>query len=842
MMEPGTHGDQAAVAALHAMRQAAMAFARGEWAEADQWCRQVLAAHGDFFDALNLSGFIAAQMGRADEAAGLLGRAVAANPHDATAHINYGNVLKKLQRFEEALHSYERALKVRPDSAEAYNNRGNALQELKRFEDALDSYERALKVRPDFAEAHNNRGSALRSLGRFEEALGSCERALQIRPDYAEAYNNHGAVLQDLERYGDAVGSYERALQIRPHYAEAYNNRGDALQALNRFEDAVGSYARALQIRPDYAEAYINRGNALQELERYEDALDSYERALKVRPDLAEAYNNRGVALQCLQRFEDALDSYERALKVRPDYAEALTNRGNALQELMRFEDALDSYEQALKVRSDLAEAYSNRGSTLRELGRFETARDSYQRALTIDPDLDWLPGAWLRSKLQLCDWTDLDGKIAQLLTDVGRGKFSVAPFGLMAFCDSPVLQRQAAQLWVAKAFQHRTSSPTSAARARRPRIRLGYYSSNYGDHPVAHLAVGLFEEHDRRRFEVVAFSSGPLRADKMSDRLRAAFDRFVDIRGRSDRDVAQLSRDFGIDIAVDLMGFTAGARTGVFAERAAPIQANYLGYPGTMAAPFIDYLIADATVIPQTSRAHYTERIVYLPHCFQPNDRKRLIAEREFSREELGLPPDAFVFCSFNNTYKISAGIFGCWMRILGKLDGSVIWLASDNEAVQTNLRREASARGVSPERLIFAGRLPCAEDHLARHRSADLFLDTYPFNAHATASNALWAGLPVLTRIGDSYAARVASSLLNAVGLPELIATTQEQYEAIAVELASDPARLAELKEKLQRNRLTMPLFETARYARHLEDAFTQMYERRQAGLSPEHIYVAP
>jgi protein O-GlcNAc transferase len=874
MKEPGAHSDQVAVAILQAMQQAAMAFTRGEWAEAERCCRQVLAARGDYFDALNLSGFIAAQMGRTDEAASLLGRAVGANPGDPTAHINYGNVLKKLKRFEDALDSYERALKVRPDYPEAYNNRGNTLQELKRFEDALDSYDRALKVRPDYAEAYNNRGNALRELRRFEDALDSYEHALKIRPDYAEAYNNHGVTLQDLQRFQDALDSYGRALKVRPDYAEAYNNRGNTLQELKRFEDALDSYERALKIRPDYAEAHTNRGNALRELRRFEDALDSYERALKirpdyveahtnrgnalralrrfadalhsyecalkVRPDLAEAYNNRGVTLHDLQRFEDALDSYERALRIRPDYAEAHTNRGNAMRELGRFEDALDSYERALKVRPDLAEAHDNRGGALRELGRFEDALDSYERAMKIKPDLDWLYGAWVRAKLQLCDWADLDAKIAHLLSDVGRGKYSAAPFGLMAFCDSPALQRQAAQLWVAKARPPRTTLPASATRARRPRIRLGYYSSDYGDHPVAHLAVGLFEEHDRKQFEVVAFSSGPSRSDEMSDRLKAAFDRFVDVPGGSDRDVAQLSRDLGIDIAVDLMGFTGNARTGVFAERAAPIQVNYLGYPGTMAAPYIDYLIADATVIPLASRAHYAEKIVYLPHSFQPNDRKRQISELEYSREELGLPPAAFVFCAFNNTYKIAPAIFSCWMRILGKLDGSVLWLASANEAVRANLRREAAARGVSPERLIFAGRLSRAEDHLARHRAADLFLDTYPFNAHTTASNALWAGLPVLTCIGDSYAARVAASLLNAVGLPELVATTQEQYEAMAVELASDPARLTALKEKLDRNRLTMPLFDTELFTRHLEDAYTQMYERYQGDLSPEHIYV--
>jgi predicted O-linked N-acetylglucosamine transferase (SPINDLY family) len=924
------------------MEQAAQAYIRGEWARAEWWCRRILAGQTEYFDALHLLGIIAAQMRRTDEAAHLLGRAVAANPSDAAAHNNYGNVLKSLRRFEDALNSYqhalriepafaeahnnrgltlqdlkrfhealdcfehavwikpayaeahfnrgavlqelrrftdalesyeravkikpdyaeahnnsglilrelthsadaldnyERALKIKPDYAEAYNNRGLILRDLKRVDEALDDYEHALKFKPDLAEAHHNRGDALRDLGRYEDALDSYERALKIKPDYAEAWNNHGETLQELRRFADALGSYERALSVRPEYVEVYFNRGAAFQDLARFEEALDSYERALKLKPDLAEAHNNRGNMLREFGRFEEALDSYEHALKIKPNYAEAHNNRGNALRELRRLEEALDSYGRALNLNPGLVEALNNRGNALRELRRFEEALDSYERALKFKADYAEAYSNRGATLRDLGRFEDAIHSYEQALQLKPDHGWLHGMWLHARMHICDWNDFDFHIDNLIAGVEQGRKTTPPFAVLAITDSLEVQHGAAQIWAASACAPGTPLPAKSARGRSAKIRLGYYSADYGDHPVSQLTVGLFEEHDRERFEVVAFSSGPPREDEMSCRLKAAFDQFVDVRGRSDRDVVRLSRDFGIDIAVDLMGFTGNARTGVFASRAAPIQVNFLGYPGTMAATCMDYLIADRTVIPAASRALYAEKIVYLPHSFQPNDRKRPIADREFPREELGLPPTAFVFCSFNNIYKITPAVFGCWMRILGKVDESVLWLVSANDAVRANLRREAAARGVSPDRLIFAGRLARAEDHLARHRAADLFLDTFPFNAHTTASNALWAGLPVLTRMGDSYAARVAASLLRAVGLAELITETDEEYEALAVDLAGDRARCSQLRETLYRNRLVTPLFDTVRYTRYLESAYRTMHERYRAGDPPEFFEV--
>jgi protein O-GlcNAc transferase len=790
---------------LQAMQQAATLYDRGRWDQAEQLCRTILNSQADHFQALSLLGIIAAQTRRTQEAADLLRRAVAVKPDDATAASNYSKVLTELDRFDDALLSYERLLKLKPDYAEGYNSRGVVLQKLKRPAEALASHEQALKLKPDYAQAYYNRGVVLRALNRPQEALMSYERALAIRPDYAEGYNNRGVLLQELGRPLEALHSYERALAIKPDDAEVYSNRANALQALGRLEDALASYDRALALNPQYSEAHGNRGNVLRELERFDEALTSYERALAIKPDYAEVHNNRGVVLQKLERPEQALRSYERALEIKPNDVEVHGNLGNALVRLRRWQEALDSYGRALEIK----------------------------------PDQRWLHGNWLHARMQLCEWRDLDSHITRLLREVAQAKKAVLPFYALALTDSLALQQQAARTWVNDSTSVNPLLPPIPKRQRPGKIRLGYYSADYHNHATAYLSAGLFEQHDRSRFELIAFSFGPPQHDDMRRRLTAAFDRFVDVRRRSDQEVAQLSRELQIDIAVDLKGFTEDARTGIFSHRAAPVQVGYLGYPGTMAATYIDYLIADLTLIPPESRQHYTEKIAYLPHSYQANDRKRQIGDRNFTREELGLPPTGFVFCCFNNAYKITPDTFDVWMRIVKRVEGSVLWLLADSETAAVNLRREAEVRGVRGARLVFAPRMPLAE-HLARQRAADLFLDTYPYNAHTTASDALWTGLPVLTRSGESFAARVAASLLRAAGVPELITTTPEAYETLARELAADPRRLAQLTERLRGTRLEVPLFDTELFTRHLEDAYVQMYERSIRGLSPEHLYV--
>ena len=551
------------------------------------------------------------------------------------------------------------------------------------------------------------------------------------------------------------------------------------------------------------AAAYFQAGLAAESERRWADALAAYDACLAVDPAHADASNNKGNTLRALRRPDAALAAFERACELRPGEALFHNNRAVMLSQLHRHDEALDAADRALALDPAMARAHHNRAVAL------------------MAPETPWLAGDHLHQKMLVCDWSDFGSASTALCARIARGALAASPFALLSISDDPALQRTAAELW-SRQFPRDDSLGPLAQRSG-GKIRLGYFSQDFRVHPVASLIAGVIEAHDRADFEVVGFSYGPDTGDAMHQRLEKAFDRFIDIRGMSDRDVAVRAREMRIDIAVDLGGYTGTARTGVFALRAAPVQVNAIGYPGTVGHTEIDYIIADPVLIPPTERAFYTERVVDLA-CFQANDRSRAIADTTPPRSALGLPEDAFVFCSFNKSYKFNPPVFEGWMRILKQVDGSVLWLFAANETASASLRAHAAANGVDPARLVFALPLPQAE-HLARHRAADLFLDTWPYNAHATTSDALWVGLPVLTRTGRSFAARDAASLLTAVRLPELVTTTLADYEALAVALARDPARLAALKAKLAINREASVLFDAARYTHDLENAYRRM-----------------
>jgi len=679
----------------------------------------------------------------------------------------------------------------------------------------------------------------LHQQGRLAEAARVYQQVLQRRPGHADAWHLLGLIAVQTGRPEQGVDLMARSIALDPNVVVAHSNRAKGLNDLARYEEAIASCDAALSIAPDHAPAYLNRGNALDGLKRYEAALDSYDKAIALAPAVAAAHNDRANTLQSLHRYQDAVAGYDAALSLRSDYAEAYAGRALALQRLGRHAGALASYAKAVALNPRLAEAYNNRGNLLAEMKRYDEAITDYATAIAIRPDYEFVLGTWLHTKMKICDWFDIDAEIVALARRLDAGERVSPPFPLVGMPVSPQQQRKAAAIWSASMFPPNHSLPPIALRPRRSRLRVGYFSSDFYNHATAWLIAGLFEQHDRSRIESIAFSFGTAPGDEMADRLAAGFDRFIDVHGRSDLEVASLARSLEIDIAIDLKGFTTESRTGIFAARAAPIQVNYLGFPGTMGSDYFDYLIADRIVVPPEARSCYSEKIVHLPDSYQVNDSKRVIADRVFERAECGLPPEGVVYCCFNNNYKILPETFETWMNILRAVDGSVLWLFADNPRAAANLKREAKARGIAPERLVFAERMPLPE-HLARHRLADLFLDTAPCNAHTTASDALWAGLPVLTRIGETFAGRVAASLLNAIGLPELVASSGEAYQALAIDLGGAPDRLARVTRKLARHRRTSPLFDTERFARHIEAAYAAMYDRYQTGLPPDHIEV--
>jgi predicted O-linked N-acetylglucosamine transferase (SPINDLY family) len=718
------------------------------------------------------------------------------------------------------------------NQALAYHRSGQLAQ-------AEELYRRVLQAQPGHFDGLHLLGIVHHQRGEHGEAVRLIGAALAINPGSATAHNNCGAALRELRRHAEALASFERAIAIKPDYAEAFNNRGLALVALRRAAEALASCEKAIALRPDFAEAYNNQGLALAELERPAQAVESYERAIALKPDFAEAHNNRAAALNVLQRFAQAQASCEQAIALKPDFAAAFYNRGNALHALKRFASAIADYDRAVALDHDYAEAFYNRGTALLELKQTEPALASYDGAAALAPGLDYLKGDRLHVKMTLCDWTGFDDDCADLDAAVNAGLRASSPFPLLATSASARTQLACAQRFVAA--RHPATAPLwRGERYAHERIRLAYVSADFRDHPVSSLVAGLLETHDRSRFEVLGLSFGPDDPSAMRMRIKAAFDRFIDVEDRSDRDAANLLRDLEVDIAIDLVGLTSGARPGIFAARPAPVQVNYLGYAGTVGADYVDYVIADRFVIPPDQRETFSENVVYLPDSFQANDAKRRVSERTPSRAELGLPEHGFVFCCFNNAFKITPDLFDAWMRLLGAIEGSVMWLSAGGSA-RDNLCREAQRRGVSPDRLVFAAKTPLMEDHLVRYRAADVFLDTLHFNAHTTASDALWAGLPVLTCAGATYASRVAGSLLHAVGLPELITCSLSEYEALASRLAREPALLASWRQKLARNRETLALFDTQRFTRHIEAAYTTMWERAERAEPPGSFAVA-
>ncbi|MFI4890372.1 MAG: tetratricopeptide repeat protein [Steroidobacterales bacterium] len=725
-----------------------------------------------------------------------------------------------------------------PDAVTHYK-RANSLRDLGQWDAALTEYDRAIGIDPGFANAYCNRGAMFERLGRREDALASYDRTVALNPGDALAYYNRGAVLAGLGQPQAALDSYDRAIAIRPDYAEAHFNRGVLLQGLNRWNEALAGIQQAIALNPacstDYA--WYSIGAAQAGLQQWESALASLDRALALRGANAEAHCLRGNMLRELQRPAQAVASYDRAIGLRADYVDALLGRAYARHELNRFEEAIADYDRVIELQADCVGALRGRGFALHTLKRYEEAVASYDRAISLKADFKDLPGMRRYAKMHICDWSGLDADVAWLSEGLRRRAPVSPPFQLLALLDSAPLQLAAAQIWVSEICPPSDVLGPTPSRAPSDKIRIGYFSADFRLHPVTLLMAEMFETHDRSRFETTAFAFGPPADDAISARLARGFDRFLDVRDRSDTEIAVLARELGIDIAVDLGGFTEYSRTRIFAMRAAPLQVSYIGYLGTMGAPYIDYLIADDTIIPAANRGDYSEKIIYLP-SYQANHAKRRIAERSFSRAELGLPPAGFVFTCCNANYKISPATFAGWMRILGRVEGSVLFLNADNAVAERNLRREAAHCGIEPNRIVFAARLPIPE-YLARYRAMDLFLDTLPYNAGATASDALWAGLPVLTRPGTTFAGRVAASLLNAIEMPELIATGQQDYEDLAVHLAGNPAHLEALRQKLAHKRTTAPLFDVQLFTKHLESAYAQIHARYLARLPPDHIH---
>jgi len=638
---------------------------------------------------------------------------------------------------------------------------------------------------------------------------------------------------------GEAARLYSEVLRTDPKNFGALYLLGFLHIQGRDFERAERLLDAALAVNPMALDALYNRGRVLLELKRPADALACFDAMLAINPNIHEALFHRANLMCDGNRFEEAIADFDKAVALAPQFVEAWNNRANALAFAGRLEDALTSYERALSLNPSDQRTLNHRAGTLFELKRFRDATRDFSSLLKADPEFAYARGNLVFSKLHSCDWQELEKESERAVADMRVGKRVLMPIHGTALFSSSQDQLRCSQIFSADQYPPAPEPLWRGERYRHERIKLAYLSAHLHAHAVAFLAAGLFEAHDRRRFETIAVSFGPDDGSHMRHRLKSAFDRFIDVRGMDDLAVARMLKEMDVDIAVDLCGHTQGSRTGILALRPAPVQVNYLGFPGTLGAPYFDYIVADRIVVPNEHALNYSEKIVTLPDTYQCNDRARRIAPGTPTRAECGLPLTGFVFCSFNNSFKIGPFMFDIWMRLLRRVEGSVLWLLEDNAEAVQNMRLEAERRLVAADRLVFAPR-DTPHQHLARHRLADVFLDTLPYGAHTTASDSLWAGVPVLTCIGETFAGRVAASLLHAVGLPEMITHTLDDYQALAVKLACDRSALAAITSKLHDNRDTHPLFDTVRFTRHLEAAYTHMWERAQRGEAPDHFAV--
>lgn len=685
----------------------------------------------------------------------------------------------------------------------ALHKQGKLLEAAARYRDLLAEV-------PAHAEALHMLGLVEFQSGHLDEAITLIEQSVRLRPSNAAAYSDLGVMFQQRQQEEMATACFQDALKLDPGNARAWNNLGNCLLSLAQHEQALACHQRALQLNPRYAEALYNCGNSLLALGRHEEAITRFRQAIALRPHYPEAYNNLSQALDQLDRQEEALACSEQALRLRPDFLDAVTNRAGYLEHLKRYPEAIAAYDHLLRLQPDHASARSIQ----------------------------------LHLRLKCCDWRDYHAQVAAICTAIAEGHDADSPFGFLSISHSPALQLACARLRNCDQFSGHGLATWrerfNVGNDDAPRkLRIAYLSSDFREHPMSYLMAEMLELHDRDRFEIIGVSYGHWPDSPARRRNLAAFDRVIDIDALDDAAAASQIEAMGIDIAVDLNGLTAHMRAGVLARRPAPIQATYMGYPGSTGLECIDYVIADRHLIPLDEQQYFSEHVVYLPDTYQANDRKRSIATAIPTRTMLGLPERAFVFCCFNSSHKISPDVFAAWMRLLQKVEGSVLWLHESNPHMKANLADEAHRQGVDPSRIVYKKPLKM-EAHLGCHRHADLFLDTLPYNAHTTASDALWTGLPVLTCMGSTFAGRVAASLLHAIGLPELITHSMTEYEALAVYLATHPEALAAIRTKLARHRDSHPLFDTPRFCRHIERAYEMMWQRHRRGEPPASIVV--
>ncbi len=842
-------------------------YAKGKVDKAVYHLKQVLVLEPRSHIAHYNLGCTLIELGRYEEAEKELECTIQIAPNYAEAHYNLGNSLKLQNKFDEAANAYRKTISLNPNYDNAYYSLGAIFHERENLDLAIESYRKALKINPKNANSQHSLDVALKQKsspnivtnktqslivepskrevqalvdlyndGQYEASLLSATMLINSFPETLVLFNIQGASNTNLQRYDAAIKSFKQALKIAPNYADAHNNMGNALREKGELDSAMYSYNQALSIQPDFAEVHYNIGTAQQKKGELIAAITSYKKALNIKPNYADALYNLGNSQLSAGKLDEAIGTYKQVIEVKKDYADAYNNLGNAQYKQNELELSIKSYQQALKIKPNCAYVHYNLGNALKDNGKINLAINSYEKALKIKPDYPLALASKLHQQANIGDWDGIEVE-RHRLSKLGTSMHGVSPWAILALEDAPERHQLRAEIYANSTYKEEAFPLRSRPNKKPKRLRIGYFSQDFQNHPITYLILRMLELHNRDLFEIYAYSFGQDTQSEMRQKIIQAVDFFKDTSSKTDKEMVQIARDDKIDIAIDLAGYTNNNRAGAFALRLAPIQINYLGFPSTMGTKFMDYIIADKTVIPRSMTKCYSEKIICLPNSFMVTDNTRKISKRVITRSEMGLPEKGFVFCCFNNNYKISSNEFDIWMRILTKVEGSVLWLRRSNEWSSANFRKEAKKRGVNPSRLIFAEKVPM-EEHLARHRLADLFIDTFNYNAHTTATEALWLDLPIVTKIGKAFASRVASSLLKAIELPELITKTENEYEALILKLAKNPKFLMRIRRKLKINRLSKPLFNTELFTQNLENVYQRIYQQYFDKKNPKAI----
>lgn len=678
--------------------------------------------------------------------------------------------------------------------------------------------------------------------GNFNEAEKICNDLKKKDPNNLTNLNLLGIILFQKKEFSNSIKIIKESISLNFKQAETHNNLGIVSLEIKNFINAIEAFKNSIKINPKFNEAYINIGVALKEINKNQEAIEYWKTAIQLKKNNPRAYNNIGNVYFEMNKPEISIEYYNNAISCDNKFYNAYFNRGNAKQKMNLLTESIQDYNEAIRINNNYAEAYVARGNSFRNLNKLSDTLKDYEKGYKINPNYQNLFGNIFFIKKNLCDWKNYKNEYLFLNNNIQKENKTINPFISLSTFNSSEIQKKIAKQHFQKKLKNKTNLSRNIVFKNldiKDKIKIGYYSSDFKNHAMSQLLVGLFEMHNRDEFEVVGFSLIQNKSDEIKERIIKSFDKFIDVSTKSEKEIAKISRDLDIDIAVDLMGYTKSNRFEIFIENCAPIQINFLGYPGTLGSDCIDYIIADKTLISKEDEKHYSEKIIYLPDTYQSNDSKRIISEKKFFRKDFNLPDDKFIFCCFNKKYKIDPNIFEIWMNILKKVNNSVLWLLDDENESTTNLIYETKLRNVDPKRIIFSKKIPTHE-HLARHSLADLFLDTFPYGAHTTASDALWSALPVITKKGNSFSSRVASSLLKAVSMDELITSNDQEYHDLAVRLATEKKQLNLIKDKLAKNIKTKPLFNTALFTSNIEKAYKLAYKRFAKNLPAENIEI--